>query len=129
MNMKKILYTISISVFVVCTLSAQKIKPVQVQTIDTTVYVVEYIPIGIAQANVDRQLVQVNKQIEQVEKQLAEQVKKRDELMKQKAALEMIASQLDQAATTPPPPAATESKTTAPATSTKKAKKAKKAKN
>lgn len=86
---------------VLCTLSAQKPRAVQIQTIDTSKYVVEYVPLPIAQKNVSAQLAQVNKQLESVEKQIAELVKKRDGLMQQKAALEMLQTQLDQAAAIP----------------------------
>lgn len=126
--MKNFLIFIPALLFV-CTLSAQKIQPIQIQTIDTSVFVVEYIPIATAQADVDKQLEQVDKQLEQVDKQIGVLVQKRDELTKRKASLEFVGKQLEQAATTPPPPAATESKATAPPKSTKKAKKAKKAKN
>ncbi len=83
----------------------QKVQPIQIQTIDTTTYVVEYIPIATAQKNVDAQLVQVDKQLATVEKQMADLLKKRDELMKQKAALEFMDKQLAQAADAPPPAA------------------------
>lgn len=111
--MKKILATLFAIAFL-CSLSAQKPLPIQTALIDSSVYVVELIPLGVAQKNVSTQLTQVNKQIETVERQMSDLVKKRDELMKQKSVLEFAQKQLDEAAkteaatksfTTPPPPA------------------------
>lgn len=118
--MKKLL-TLITALFSLCILSAQKPKPVQIQTVDTSKYVVEYVPLETAQKNVNAQLVQVNKQLEGVEKQMAELVKKRDDLMKQKAALEYLQLQLNQAANTPVQPPAP-----APPQPTKSAEKPKK---
>ena len=107
---------------------AQKPQPVQVQTINDSVYVVEFIPIAKAQANVNAQLAQVNKQIETVDKQIADLVAKRDKLVTQQKARTVVDAQLDKAAAAPPadagtksapPPAAT---TPAPAKTTKKKK-------
>jgi TolA-binding protein len=118
--------TLLFSMLLLCTLAAQKPQPVQIQTIDTSTYVVEYVPIATAQANVNAQLVQVDKQIQTVEKQIAELVKKRDQLMQQQAALTLIDKQLDQAAATPPPPVKTGPQTAPPPQAEKKVKKPKK---
>lgn len=112
--MKKILATLLFAIAFLCNLSAQKPMPIQTALIDSAVYVVELIPIEVAQKNVAAQLVQVNKQLETVERQMADLVKKRDDLMKQKSVLEFAQKQLDEAAkteaatksfTTPQPPA------------------------
>jgi len=113
------------TIFLLCNLSAQKPRPVQIQTIDTSKYVVEYVPIEVAQKNVDAQLAQVNKQIETVEKQMAELVKKRDELKTQQAALEYLSAQLKQAATAPAPPTSVPQSAPQTAPETKKPKKKK----
>ena len=107
---------------------AQTLQPIQIQTIDTSKFVVEYIPIATAQKNVDAKLVQVNKQLEQVEKQMAELVKRRDELILQKVTLEFADAQLDQAAAAP---ASQSVETPAPTTPppAKKSTKKKKTKN
>ena len=84
-------------------------QPIQIQTVNDSTYVVEYIPLSVAQKNVSAQITQVDKQLQQVEKQMADLLKKRDELMKQKAALEYAQKQLNQAATTPPPSTSTQS--------------------
>lgn len=119
--MKKTFFIIIPALFLfVCTLSAQKPKTVQIQTFDTAKYVVEYIPLNVAQANVDAQLVQVDKQIETIEKQIADAVKKRDALLQQKAALEYLQNQLDQAAATPPAPVKSAPEPTPEKTSKKK---------
>ena len=102
--MKKKLTLFTLLLSFLCSVSAQKPQAIQIQTIDTSTYVVEYIPIATAQANVSAQLVQVDKQIQTVEKQISELVKKRDQLTAQKAGLELILKQLDQADKTPPPP-------------------------
>ena len=102
--MKKTLTLFTLLLYV-CTLAAQvQPKPVQIQTIDSSQFVVEYIPLDVAQKNVAAQLVQTDKQIATVEKQIADLVKKRDDLMAQKAALEYLQRQLNQADKTPPPP-------------------------
>lgn len=99
--MKKLLAVLfALGAFAAAT--AQKTQPIQIQTIDTSVYVVEYIPLATAQKNVAAQLAQVDKQLTTVEKQMADLLKKRDELMKQKATLEFAQKQLDQAAAAPP---------------------------
>lgn len=105
--MKNIL-TLLFTLLAFCAIG-QKVQPIQIQTIDTSTYVVEYIPLATAQKNVDAQLVQVNKQLETVERQMADLLKKRDELMKQKAALELVQKQLAQAANTPPTATSTQS--------------------
>jgi len=122
--MKKILATTLFAIACLCSLSAQKPLPIQTALIDSTVYVVEFIPMGVAQKNIAAQLVQVNKQIETVEKQMADLLKKRDDLMKQKSVLEFAQKQLDEAAKTEaatkamtapaPPPPAPEKKTAKP---------------
>jgi len=98
MKNKLTLFTL---LFSLCSLSAQ-VKPLPIQTamIDSSIYVVELIPLKTAQKNVDAQLVQVNKQIETAEKQIAELVAKRDQLKKQQAALEFAQKELKEAATT-----------------------------
>ena len=99
----KHLFSIIFTLFAFCAIG-QKVQPIQIQTIDTTTYVVDYIPLSTAQANVSKQLKQVDAQIAQVDAEIAKLMKKRDELITQKAALELVQKQLDQAATTPPPP-------------------------
>ncbi len=98
----------------------QKPLPVQTALIDSSIYVVELIPIEVAKRNISEQLTQVNKQVETVERQTSELVKKRDDLMKQKAVLEAAQKQLAEATATEeakkqvadPPP--TESKAAKP---------------
>jgi len=124
--MKGILTTLFTLLIFLCSLSAQKPQPVQIQTNETGTYVVEYVPIATAQAGVDAQIVQVDKQLTVVEKQMADLLKKRDQLMTQKAVLELIDKQLEQAATTPPPPP---TKSAEPETTPPPAKKPKKNKN
>lgn len=106
--------------------TAQKPQPIQVQTINDSVYVVEFIPISKAQANVDAQLTQVNKQIETVDKQIADLVAKRDKLVTQQKALTFAAGQLDKAATAPQTSTSTKSATPASDTTAPPAKPAKK---
>lgn len=101
--MKNILSTLFILNFL-CILSAQQPRPISIQTVDSSTYVVEYIPIKEATKNVNAQLAQVDKQLQTVDKQIAELVKKRDGLMQQQAALLMLQKQFEQAGTTPPPP-------------------------
>jgi len=110
--MKYILFLFTLLLSTLAT--AQKPQPVQVQTINDSVYVVEFIPIAKAQANVTAQLAQVNKQIETVDKQIADLVAKRDKLVTQQKALSIADAQLDKAASQPAistqatlPPAAT----------------------
>ncbi len=105
--------------------TAQKVQPIQIQTVNDSVYVVEYVPLSVAQKGVAAQLVQVDKQLSTVEKQMAELIKKRDELLKQEAALKFAQQQLANAAVPPPPPPV---KTT-PTPPTPAKKKAKKQKN
>ena len=81
----------------------QAVQPIQIQTIDTSTYVVEYIPLATAQANVKKQIEQTDKQIAKIESEIAKLVAQRDKLMQQKAALEVVAKQLDEAAAPPPP--------------------------
>lgn len=100
--MKKLL-TLLFTLFAFCA-SAQKVQPIQIQTIDTTTYVVDYIPLATAQANVNAKIKQVDAQLAQVDAEIAKLVKRRDELITQKAALELVQKQLAQADTTPPPP-------------------------
>lgn len=113
--MKHILATL-LAICVVFGLSAQRTPIIQTALVDSSIYVVELIPIEVAQANITAQLAQVNKQIETIEKNMAELVKKRDEAMRQKALLEAALKQLDEASATesavravtpkPPPPSA-----------------------
>jgi len=99
----------------------QKPQPVQIQTVENETYVVEYVPIDVAQKNIAAQLAQVDKDLKTVDSQIAQLVKTRDELMKQQAALQYMQSQLNQAAaTTPPADAAPQ---TAPPPEKKKVKK------
>lgn len=100
--MKKILTLFTL--LLTLSAAAQKVQPIQIQTVNDSVYVVEYVPLSVAQKGVAAQLAQVDKQLSQVEKQLAEMLKKRDQLLKEKAGLEFAQKQLAQAATTPPPP-------------------------
>lgn len=102
--MKKELATLFTILLFLCTISAQEPRPISIQTVDSSTYVVEYIPIEEAAKNVNAQLVQVDKQLQTVDKQIAELVKKRDGLMQQQAALLMLQKQFEQAGTTPPPP-------------------------
>lgn len=108
------------ALFVLCNLSAQH-GTITIETIDTSKFVVEYVPIATAQKNVAAQLTQVTKQLETVDKQIADLMKKRDELLRQKTGLEFAQKQLDKAAampvpkkasspTTPPPPPPKKSK-------------------
>lgn len=94
--------------------NAQKPQPIQVQTVNDSLYVVEFIPIAKAQASINTQLTQVNKQIESLDKQIAELVARRDRLITQQKALSIADAQLDKAASQPAistqstlPPAAT----------------------
>lgn len=121
--MKKKLSLLFTLLFFVGIVAAQKPQPLQIQTVNDSTYVVEYIPLPVAQKNVSAQLAQVDKQLAQVEKQMADLLKKRDDLMKQKAALEYAQKQLDAAAITPPPPAT--STQSAPATTAPPAEKPK----
>lgn len=122
--MKRTLTLFTLLINFLCTLSAQVApKPVQVQTIDSSQYVVEYIPLDVAQANIAAQLTQVDKQLTTVDKQIAELVKKRDDLMQQQAALEYLQKQLDAADKTPPPPVQQSAPQTAPPPEPKKVKK------
>lgn len=96
--MKKIL---ALFTLLLCIAAAYGQKPIQIQTVDSNTFVVEYIPIADAQANVQKQLVQTEKQLAQVDKQISELVAKRDALIKQQAALKYLDAQLTQATTTP----------------------------
>lgn len=124
--MKKKLSLLSTLLVFCAALGAQKPQPIQIQTVNDSVFVVEYIPLPVAQKNVAAQLAQVDKQLAQVEKQLADLLKKRDDLMRQKTALEFAQKQLDAAATAPPP---APEKATAPPTEPKKVKPKPKNKN
>lgn len=116
--------------FFTTSLNGQQIQPIQVQTIDTSTYVVEYIPIAEAQANVEKQIQKVDAQLSKVEKQMADLLKQRDQLMAQKTALEIVQKQLAEAAATPPAPAsAPQSAPTQPPPSEKPKTKKKKSKN
>lgn len=121
--MKKKLTTLfTLLIAFLCSLSAQKPQPLQIQTVNDSTYVVEYIPLPVAQKNVAAQLTQVDKQLQTVDRQIADLVKKRDELMKQQAALQFAQKQLDQAAAPPPPPPAKTAPATAQPPKEKKAK-------
>lgn len=122
--MKNILATLF--TLLACVLYAQTPKPIQIQTIDSSKFVVEYIPIADAQANVEKQLAATEKQLSKVEKDIAELVSKRDALVKQQAALKYLNAQLDQAAkSAAPPPPPVKTPETPPAEKTKKPKKSK----
>lgn len=105
--------------------TAQKVQPIQIQTVNDSVYVVEYVPLSVAQKGVAAQLVQVDKQLSTVEKQIAELIKKRDDLLKQEAALKFAQQQLDAAAVPPPPPPPVKTTPTPPTPAKKKVKKPK----
>lgn len=115
------------TLFLLCNLSAQQPKPVQIETIGDSAFVVQYVPVSTAQKNVTAQLTQTDKQIEVTEKQIAELVKKRDELLRQKAGLEYASVQLAQAANAPKKaaPAKQQSTTTTPPPQADKPKKKK----
>lgn len=113
--MKKLLIFF-LTIFALCSLSAQKPVPIQIETVNDSQYVVQYVPIATAQKNVSAQQVQVNKQLETTEKQITELIKKRDDLKRQQMALDFAAAQLDQAAAAPPTAAKSAAKTPTPAT-------------
>ena len=98
-----------------CTLAAQKPQPVQIQTVDTSKYVVEYVPIAVAQKNVDTELADVTKQIETLNKQILTATKRRDELVARQKALEILDKQLAAAAAAPVPKSTTAQPAPAPA--------------
>ncbi len=102
---------------------SQKVQPIQIQVIDTSKYVVEYVPLATAQANVAKQLDAVNQELEKVDKQQVALQRRHDQLIVQKAALTAAQTQLDKAAAAPvtetqsapaepigPPPATTPKK-------------------
>lgn len=123
--MKHVLSISAFAFFSAFALTAQKPQPIQIQTVNDSVYVVEYVPLSVAQKGVAAQIVQVQKQLATVEKQMAELIKRQDELLKQEAALKFAQQQLAAAAVPPPPPPV---KTT-PTPPTPAKKKAKKPKN
>lgn len=89
--------------------AAQKVQPIQIQNINDSTYVVEYVPIATAQANVNAQLAQVDKQIASIDKQIADLVARRDKLVVQQKALTVAQAQLNYAASATPPPTSTKS--------------------
>lgn len=89
----------------------QKVQPIQIQTIDTAKYVIEYTPLAAARQNVNSQIAQVDKQLQQttlllnnLETQMADLLKKQNELIKQKTELEYAQKQINQAAAVSQPP-------------------------
>lgn len=125
----RLFFTFLISLFFLCNLFAQKPRPVQIQTVDSSTFVVEYIPIEEAKKNVDAQLAQSEKQLQNIEKQIAELLKKRDQVMAQKSSLEYLKKQLDQATIMAPPAVKSPDKAPTPPATEKPAKKPKKKKN
>ena len=122
--MKKILFSLFTLILCVAA-AAQKPQPVQIQTINDSVYVVEYVPISVAQANVNAQQAQIDKELARVDKQIADLIAKHEKLVAQQKALAVVDAQLDKAAAPPP---STGTKSEPPATTPTKTKPAKKPK-
>lgn len=122
--------TLLFALILMCvTVAAQKPQPVQIQTVNDSVYIVEYVPIAVAQANVDAQQAQVDKELARVDKQIADLIAKHEKLIAQQKALAVVDTQLQKAATPPPSTGTKSAPVTTTPTETKPPKKPKKQKS
>lgn len=83
------------TLLLLCNLSAQ--RPVIIETVNDSAYVVQLIPVSAAYKSTSAQLVQVDQQLESTDAKIAALNQQRDALIKQKVGLEYALAQLNKA--------------------------------